>query len=440
MRREDFISEYMQVRQAAMKPSTIISAFKKSGIWPVDRTVFGDDDYAPSIPYSTEVPNVPSLPEDPLRPNNSNSDLESDSESDSDDDTEPRPAASRDAVHSLGDMDLDLPQTTPTIPPELSHTVASSSTSSQPESHSVSQPTPRSLSPSLSAVGNTAFPAPVVGSGRSESQPIIPMQFYHDPVLFDRINRLETQVQRLTGHVKMVELELQNEKRKANQRDGRASKRRKLNVEARVLTSAEGKRLAAEKDAERAAKMQKRKEAETLRKEKEAEREELRRIRGPDAPFIGSLSSKSKPELREIAAALGLSEDGTKDALTQRITACFDLDPLLRDRPRFTGLFHRATRRRPQATNENAHPMASIPSVPVPKSPHNVSMRNPLATDIVNHPGASPLPGPSTFYYNLIPTQVDNMATFNFPAGPSSASNMPLPWQYGQPGPGYPHT
>jgi hypothetical protein len=36
----------------------------------------------------------------------------------------------RKRVRSLGDMDLDLPQTTPTIPPELSHTVASSSTSS----------------------------------------------------------------------------------------------------------------------------------------------------------------------------------------------------------------------------------------------------------------------------------------------------------------------
>lgn len=36
----------------------------------------------------------------------------------------------RKRVRSLSEMDLDLPQTTPTIPPELSHTVASSSTSS----------------------------------------------------------------------------------------------------------------------------------------------------------------------------------------------------------------------------------------------------------------------------------------------------------------------
>ena len=37
---------------------------------------------------------------------------------------------SKKRARSLGDMDLDSPQVTPTIPPELSHTVASSSTSS----------------------------------------------------------------------------------------------------------------------------------------------------------------------------------------------------------------------------------------------------------------------------------------------------------------------
>ena len=40
------------------------------------------------------------------------------------------PSPPRKRLRSLGEMDLDLPQTTPTIPPELSHTVASSSTSS----------------------------------------------------------------------------------------------------------------------------------------------------------------------------------------------------------------------------------------------------------------------------------------------------------------------
>ena len=63
-------------------------------------------------------------------------------------------------------------------------------------------------------------------------------------------------MEQMSGQVKMVQLELQNEKRKNNQCEGRASKQRKLNVEAWVLTSAEGKQLVAEKDAERVAKEQ----------------------------------------------------------------------------------------------------------------------------------------------------------------------------------------
>ena len=109
----------------------------------------------------------------------------------------------------------------------------------------------------------------------------------------------------------MVEVELQHEKQKANQQDHRASKWRKLNVEHRVLTSAKGRRLFAEKEAEWVAKMQKKKDVEILRKERAAEREQQHKARGPDAPFTGSLSSKNKPDLQEIAAALDLSEDGT---------------------------------------------------------------------------------------------------------------------------------
>jgi hypothetical protein len=229
MRREDFINEYMQVRQGSIRPSTIISAFKKSGIWPIDRTVFIDDDYAPSIPYSTEAQDFPSLP---LDPNNSDSGSESDSTDNSDAELHPSPVPS----------------------------------------HQPLQPTSQSSS-SLPATSDTAFPSSAVSSNLPHL--VAPTaQPYHDPVLFDRICQLETQMQRLSGHVKMVELKLQNEKRKGNLRDGRASKRRKLNVEARVLTSAEGKRLAAEKEVEQVAKMQKKKEMEMVRKEKEAERDQ----------------------------------------------------------------------------------------------------------------------------------------------------------------------
>jgi hypothetical protein len=64
-----------------------------------------------------------------------------------------------------------------------------------------------------------------------------------------------------------------------------------------VLTSAEGKRLATEKDAEHIAKAQKKKEVERIRKEKEVARDQQRRARHPDEPFVGSLASKKKSRL-----------------------------------------------------------------------------------------------------------------------------------------------
>lgn len=213
----------------------------------------------------------------------------------------------------------------------------------------------------------------------SLSGPTPPVRFYHDRILLDRIQKLEKGVQQLSGHIKMVELELQNTKQKSNQQDGRASKRRKLNVEARVLTSAEGKKLAAEK--EHVAKVQKKKEAERFRKEKEVARDQRRRARPPDDPFIGSLSSKNKADLQEIAGALSLPKYGTKDALILRINAFFDSNPVQRSSLQFSGLFNRrAPRQSPQET-ENPHPVAS--------TTQSTLAHRPLADNIINLPNVS---------------------------------------------------
>ena len=88
MPKDDFI------REGTFCPSTIISAFKKSGAWPVDNSVFTEDDFATSIPYSTEACNLPSLDFNPSNRNSddhseADSDSESDSNSDSNSDSEP---------------------------------------------------------------------------------------------------------------------------------------------------------------------------------------------------------------------------------------------------------------------------------------------------------------------------------------------------------------
>jgi hypothetical protein len=178
MPKEDFINEYMDVREVTFRSSTIVSAFKKSGMWPINRAIFTNDDFAPSIPYSTEAQDFPSLPELPEVDDLSDSASESDSD-DSD-------------VESIPLHRNHSPQPRSTPPTAEQSTQRPMSPTSEQQSSM----------PQASSTNSTPFP---VG-------PIPPIRFYHDPVLFDRIQQLEHEVQRLSGHVKMVELELQNEK------------------------------------------------------------------------------------------------------------------------------------------------------------------------------------------------------------------------------------
>ncbi|KAJ7480572.1 hypothetical protein FB451DRAFT_1171179 [Mycena latifolia] len=136
------------------------------------------------------------------------------------------------------------------------------------------------------------------------------------------------------------------QKRKLNERDGRSSKKRKLNVESRVLTSVEGKRLAAEKEAERARKAQKKSDGAQRRREKENCRDENRRNWDPNTIFTGLLSAKAKGDLMDIAWALKLTEDGTKAVLLDRINTYFDAHPAERNSDKYCGLFARAPRGR----------------------------------------------------------------------------------------------
>jgi hypothetical protein len=65
-----------------------------------------------------------------------------------------------------------------------------------------------------------------------------------------------------------------------------------------------------------------------------------------------------------------------------RINSFFDSNPHERETPRFSGLFHRASRRRLLGT-ENAHSMASTSQIAL----HNT--HQPLVTNIMNLPNIS---------------------------------------------------
>jgi len=406
MPREDFVKEYMQVRSQTFKSTTIITAFRKSGCWPVNRDVFSDEDFATSVPTSTSARHVPtSFPlvmdshnnnpdsgdESPLCPgrdysNSDSSDNELSNGNEIDDVvSESQPISTVPGPVSLPISNAIAPsqQLTPTlpsisayasIPPLLSVPVANSVPLGYHTSLAIHNFVPKPIPASTFYASS--------GSGKRKRTSVLnPIPFHLDALsqaytkLQEQNLALHSENSTLWAHCAIAGTEIQDLRRCLNTKENRPSKRRKLNVNARWLNSDEGLRLAEEYEAEREADKQKKHSAQELRAAKEAEREEQRRQRDPNTPFTGTLNSKSKADLQDVAHALGLSMDGQKKDLLGRIKAHFDANTTLHDHPRYEGLFHRV-RHRPVALQEEGEASNLDAEILVPV---------PMSLNIVNH-------------------------------------------------------
>ncbi|KAH7917323.1 hypothetical protein BV22DRAFT_1135504 [Leucogyrophana mollusca] len=152
---------------------------------------------------------------------------------------------------------------------------------------------------------------------------------------------------------------LSDVQRKLNGKTAKKGKStKKLHTTSRILTSEEGRaelrRLEAEereKELQAEAARLKKTEEEKARQRRQAEQE----ISGV---FTGLLKKMKKDELRDVAASLHLSEDGTVSIIIQRIEQHFEENPHLKESNRYKGLFEQQPQRgrKRAADSENAGP------------------------------------------------------------------------------------
>ena len=353
MPREDVVKHYMDVRQQTFKKSTIISAFRKSGCWPINPNIFTDEDYAPSIRASTSAIHVPSsfpgIPTQSVACNNL--DLDSGTSN----------ASSRSSDENEQHNE---------------NSEAPNGPSSDPSQLAVLPPIPDNVTPPMSTISTSPIPGHIRSSARLKSHPgrqtPAPSLQAENAELRAHVAALESRVATAEAHAKLAYAEVHDLKRQLNTKTNKSKKRRKLNVDARWLNSDEGLRVAQEQEATRAAEEERRREVREQRTARQAERDEQRRQRDPNAPFTGTLATKAKADLQDIAQALELESDGQRKDILARINTHFDTHPHLCEDTRFEGMFNR-TRRRTVAPIIENHPPTPTASDSAPPLAHSES-------------------------------------------------------------------
>ena len=279
MPREDFVKEYMDVRAASFKPTTIKQAFKKSGMYPINPEVFTDTDFAPSISTSTSACFVPASY--PVSDNNIDNDFyatdedasdpnearltarEDDSDAEDSGSDEENEATSQDPgsdsnnipmlpppIHDpfgfLTDSQIWQSETSSTSSTSLASISTAPSTSSMPSCEWTpvppesfyALPGPSRSQPHLSTPSASSLQ-------RNSARPTLKRRFEQ---LEERVAQLESEAVTMRAHLSMAHEDIQGLKQKQNARDNRSRKRPKLNVDARTLTLGAGHRAAAEKE------------------------------------------------------------------------------------------------------------------------------------------------------------------------------------------------
>ena len=173
-------------------------------------------------------------------------------------------------------------------------------------------------------------------------------------------------------HATMAQLEVKEMALKINSKKKKKDELPTMAVpEVRWLTGQKGKEQWDAVKAQNEVKRRKKAEAEARKEQAQQDRQERRRVimGGTTVTFSGGLSSKKVDDLRDIAYALGISDEGHKDSLLTSIKAELERRPELRDNIRFSGLYTTRGQKRntiAAPTNENLPPANCQRDQPAP--------------------------------------------------------------------------
>ncbi|KIL54744.1 hypothetical protein M378DRAFT_91977 [Amanita muscaria Koide BX008] len=335
--RYNVIPEYLKVREKAVTKDLIRTAFSKTGIYPVNRNVFSEEDFAPSMASSSSAHVPASFPNDipssdTAIPTDAESEEDSDYENEDEDSDEQLADPASDPSSRVNDLEQEILNSGSETPQERVATRSS---------------------------GTIATLMDIMDKRKSPEELVNEIQELRQQLraVYDAFRMQEASTQAANAHCTIVKRAL-TDCRTQLQNLNKTKERGSSKIKARFLTG-EGLREAFEaEDAER-------QEREKENAEKEAQKlaeQEVRNARiAEDAVskvFAHTLTSyKKKDELLSIAGALQISDKGTIPELLNRIRQHMELHPELRENPCFAGLFQTPGargRRNPATTSSSA--------------------------------------------------------------------------------------
>jgi hypothetical protein len=367
--RQQVVKEYMMACTESFKETTILSAWRKSGIAPFNPGIFTSKDFGPSIPSSFKPPLPMSFlmqpdGDDPeLSDDHVSVDDGSESEGESDEGNVSEQEVEESADHLNQDIGNELPflaeatrvpcsTSTPSfLPPPLSLDAPS------PLQHCLSheeggEPPSHMDLPTHSSTGTHSYhlrhQSPTSQSVSPLSQPD-PLETINERLTASekRVTKLQCEVEKLEAYCVLSGGIITRLQKRINNKENKkksSARAKKTTGEARVLTSEEGRQeLQQLCEESRQKELHQNKELAWKATEDQAQCE---RRADSAHTFTGSLNkSRRKEELADIAAALLLSDSGKKDDIFDRIVKEFDAHPELKTNPRFEGLFHSRPRK-----------------------------------------------------------------------------------------------